>query len=65
MKIDACVVGAVQPETNVPLNIISSILNCVVVEVCLNLILKLAAEGITPVGLISIQFAVPEPVVLL
>ena len=48
----------------VPTNLISSILNCDVALVCLNLILKLAVAGMVPVGVINIQVAVPVPVAL-
>lgn len=46
----------------VPESFISSILNCGVVLVCLNLITRLGVEGIDPVGLIKVQTAVPVPV---
>ena len=51
-------------QAGTPVKTTSSILNCAVVIVFLNRILRLAVDGIVPVGEISVQLAVPPPVAL-
>ena len=52
-------------DDTTPTNLTSSILYCVVVPVCVNLILRLAVEGIVPVAVLYCQVdpAVPVPAV--
>jgi hypothetical protein len=54
--------GSVHEAINVPVSLMSSILNWVEEDVCLKRILKLDAEGIVPVGETNNQLAVPDPV---